>query len=129
MAFIHTLTAEDRRQSTTESLDMIFKTFIRYCKNNSMMYFWDRYYYYPPEFLKDYITEKTEETNGIFIKAITEVFTRGIKNGEIREQSPRKLALAYYYLLIGLSMSVKLYESNELEREMADALDGFFTGL
>lgn len=129
VAFIQKLTTEDRRQSTVEGLDMIFKTFIRYCKNNPMMYFWDRYYYYPPEFLKDYIMEKTEETNTIFIDAITGVFSQGIKNGEIRGPSPRNLALAYYYLLIGLSMSVKLYEADGLEREMADALDGFFTGV
>lgn len=129
VAFIHKLTAEDRRQNAVESLDMIFKTFIRYCKHNPMMYFWDRYYYYPPEFLKDYIMEKTDETNTIFIDAITAVFAKGIQDGEIRGYYHRKLALAYYYLLIGLSMSVKLYTDEELEREMADALDGFLSGI
>ena len=127
--FIHKLTAEDRRQGPIETLDMIFKTFIRYCKHSPMMYFWDRYYYYPPEFLKEYILKKTEETNTVFIDAITSVFARGIQSGEIRGRSPRPLALAYYYLLIGLSMSVKLYEDQELEREMADALDGFMAGI
>ena len=129
VAFIHKLTAEDRRQNTIESLDMIFKTFIRYCKHNPMMYFWDRYYYYPPAFLKDYIMEKTDETNAFFLDKITAVFAKGIEYGEIRGQSARKLASAYYYLLIGLSMSVALFTDSEMEKEMADALDGFFTGI
>lgn len=129
VAFIHKLTAADRRQNTIESLNMIFKTFTRYCKHNPMMYFWDRYYYYPPAFLRDYIMEKTDETNAFFLDQITAVFAKGIKYGEIRGQSARKLASAYYYLLIGLSMSVALFTDSELEKEMADALDGFFTGI
>jgi len=129
VAFIHKLTAEDRRQNTIESLDMIFKTFIRYCKNNPMMYFWDRYYYYPPAFLKSYIMEKTDETNTYFLDKIASVFEKGIECGEIRGESARNLASAYYYLLIGLSMSVTLFTDSELEREMADALDGFFAGV
>jgi len=129
VAFIHKLTAEDRRQRPAEALEMIFKTFIRYCKHNPMMYFWDRYYYYPPEFLKDYIMEKTDETNTMFLDNITAVFAEGIEYGEIRGQSARKLASAYYYLLIGMSMSVTLFTDSELEKEMADALDGFFAGV
>jgi len=129
VAFIHELTAEDSSQKAIERLDSIFKTFIRYCKHSPMMYFWDRYYYYPPEFLKDYIMEKTDETNTIFIDVITAVFGEGIKAREIRGRHPRRLALAYYYLLIGLSMSVSLYTDQELEREMTDTLDGFFTGI
>jgi AcrR family transcriptional regulator len=128
-AFINGLTDRSGKQSAAEILDTVFKTFIRYCKNNDAMYFWDRYYYYPPEFLKDYIEEKTEEANSFFIGRITEVFTEGIAEGEILKQSPRKPALAYYYLLIGLSMSVKLYEKDELEKVTADALEGFLAGI
>lgn len=129
VAFIRTLTAGEKGRDTVHRLEAIFTSFIRYCRNNLSMYFWDRYYYYPPEFLKEYILEKTEETNTFFIEAVTGVFAEGIARGEIRGQSPRKTALAYYYLLIGLSMSVKLYTHEELERETADALEGFLAGI
>lgn len=129
VAFIRALTAENGGRDTVSRLESIFTSFIRYCRNNPRMYFWDRYYYYPPEFLKNYILEKTEETNTLFIDAVTGVFAEGIERGEIRGRSPRKTALAYYYLLIGLSMSVKLYTSEELERETADALEGFLAGV
>ncbi len=130
VASIRELTEGDRRHTGVVSrLSDIFCTFIRYCKDNPKMYFWDRYYYYPPEFLKDYIQAKTEETNGFFISRITAIFAEGVAAGEIRWQPPHKPALAYYYLLIGLSMSVKLFDDNELEQQAADALDGFLAGI
>ena len=128
VVFIHALTDGSGQQSAIQTLHVIFETFIRYCKNNRNMYFWDRYYYYPPEFLKDYIVDKTEETNSFFLDRITHVFAAGIEEGDIIRQPPRKLALSYYYLLIGLSMSVRLYDADELERETEDALDGFLAG-
>jgi len=77
---------------------------------------WDRYFYYPPEFLKDYILDKTLETQKLFLERITMLFEEGIRKGEVKRQPSRNLALAFYYLMIGLSMSVKLYDKTELER-------------
>ena len=93
------------------------------------MYFWDRYFYYPPEFLKDFIREKTLETESTFLERIRWWMKRGVQDGTIRNQDVDSMALAYYYLMIGLSMSVKLYDRERLLRDARAAWKGLRLGL
>ena len=53
----------------------------------------------------------------------------GIAGGELRSQPLDGLALAYYYLMIGISMSVKLYEKEALLRDTRAAWASFAGGL
>ena len=117
-AYVAGLTTVGEGTSVLTNLKELFLSYIRYCKTNPKMYFWDRYFYYPPEFLKDYIAEKTLETETAFMEGIGRMVEAGIVRGQIKPQPARSLTLTYYYLLIGLSMSVRLYEE---ERLMADA--------
>ncbi len=110
-------------------LEHIFMSFIAYCHNNLKMYFWDRYFYYPPEFLKDFIREKTIETERTFLEQIRWWIERGMQDGIIRSQDVDGMALAYYYLMIGLSMSVKLYDKEQLLRDAQAAWNGLHLGL
>jgi len=129
VAYIEVLTAPRNGEDAITGLERMFTAFIRYCHNNLKMYFWDRYFYYPPVFLKDYIQQKTQETQDVFLAGITRCIQRGIADGEIRPQPAGGAALAYYYLMIGLSMSVKLYDPETLERDTASAWEGLRTGL
>lgn len=54
-SFINDLTACSEETKSLEKLTSIFYGYVKNCKNNDKMAFWDRYYYYPPEYLKDYI--------------------------------------------------------------------------
>lgn len=110
-------------------LERIFLSFIAYCHNNPKMYFWDRYFYYPPAFMKDLIREKTLETEGLFLERIRWWMKRGIQGGMIRNQSADSMALAYYYLMVGLSMSVKLYDRERLLQDAQAAWHGLCLGL
>lgn len=127
--YINDLTVLPEEMKTSEKLRTVFLSFIMYCKDNLKMYFWDRYFYYPPDFLKDYISEKTLETQQVFIERITVLIEEGIRKGEVKSLSPQELALAFYYLMIGLSMSVKLYDRAGLERNACMAIGGFLTGI
>jgi AcrR family transcriptional regulator len=127
--FIDELMGPDGEKSVTGRLEDIFMSYIRYCKGNLKMYFWDRYFYYPPEFLKDYIAEKTLETQEVFLKRITSLIEQGMKSGEIKEQAARGTALAFYYLMIGLSMSVRIYSEEDLLRDSEDALGGLMNNI
>ncbi len=128
-AYVAGLTTVGEATSVLTNLKELFLSYIRYCKTNSKMYFWDRYFYYPPEFLKDYIAEKTLETETAFMEGIGRMVEAGIVRGEIKPQPARSLTLAYYYLLIGLSMSVRLYEEERLMADAEAAVEGLLQAI
>ena len=126
---IDALTTAQAGVTTLISLERLFMDFILYCHNNEKMYFWDRYFYYPPAFTRDYIQRRTLETQDVFLQHIRQCMELGMQNGQLRNQSVTGAALAYYYLMIGLSMSVKLYERDALIIEAQAAWEGLKLGL
>lgn len=123
------LTQKRPDESALTRLERMFRAFLRYCHQNPRMYFWDRYFYFPPAFLKERMDRETKRTQEDFVEAIQQAIAEGIDRGEIRSQPVESAALAYYYLMIGLSMSVKLYERDELERDISLAWAGLAAGL
>lgn len=123
------LTQKRTDESALTRLERMFRAFLRYCHNNARMYFWDRYFYFPPAFIAERMERETKQTQGEFQQAIQSAISEGIARGEIRAQEVESAALAYYYLMIGLSMSVKLYERDELERDITLAWVGLAAGL
>jgi AcrR family transcriptional regulator len=123
------LTQKRTDESALTRLERMFRAFLRYCHNNARMYFWDRYFYFPPTFIAERMERETKQTQGEFQQAIQSAISEGIARGEIRAQEVESAALAYYYLMIGLSMSVKLYERDELERDISLAWAGLSAGL
>ena len=67
-------------------LERMFRAFLRYCHNNPRMYFWDRYFYFAPEFIKERMERETRETQGEFLQVIQSAIQEGIARGEIRTQ-------------------------------------------
>ena len=126
--FIHMLTRLSD-ETAPEALESIFLSFIDYCYDNLKMYFWDRYFYYPPAFLRDFIREKTLETERLFLERIRRLMEQGAGNGEIRGGDTEGMTLSYYYLMIGLSMSVRMYERADLMRDARAAWNGLRIGL
>lgn len=126
--FIHGLTRLSD-ENVPEALERVFLSFIDYCHGNPKMYFWDRYFYYPPDFLKDFIREKTLETERLFLERIRRLVEQGAESGEIRGGDTEGMTLSYYYLMIGLSMSVRMYERADLMRDARAAWNGLRLGL
>jgi len=123
------LTLRRDEESALTRLERMFRAFLRYCHNNPRMYFWDRYFYFPPEFIKERMERETRETQGEFLQVIQSAISEGIAHGEIRAQPVESAALSYYYLMIGLSMSVKLYDREALEQDISSAWSGLARGL
>ena len=128
-AMMQSLTLRREDESALTRLERMFRAFLRYCHENERMYFWDRYFYFPPEFIRARMEQETKETQGEFLVAISQAISEGIARGEIRPQPVQSAALAYYYLMIGLSMSVKLYDREALERDISLAWAGLARGL
>ena len=126
---IQSITLKREDESALTRLERMFRAFLRYCHNNPRMYFWDRYFYFSPEFIQERMERETKETQDEFQRAIQSAISDGIARREIRPQPVESAALAYYYLMIGLSMSVKLYDREELEREISLAWAGLARGL
>jgi AcrR family transcriptional regulator len=126
---IEEITAEQAGESALERLERMFMEYILYCHENSKMYFWDRYFYYPPAFIAETMQRETQETQEQFLDAITRCMERGIRSGEIRPHSVPESVLAYYYLMIGIAMSVKLYDEETLRRDTGAAWNGYQHGL
>ena len=123
------LTLRRDEESALTRLERMFRAFLRYCHNNPRMYFWDRYFYFSPEFIKERMERETRETQNEFLRVIQAAISEGIARGEIRQQPVESAALAYYYLMIGLSMSVKLYDREALEQDISSAWAGLARGL
>jgi Transcriptional regulator len=127
--FINKLTADDRNLNSHEKLRNIFLNYVKNCKDNNRMIFWDRYYYYPPEYLKDYILDKTYEIEMQFIKKINTVIEAGIIRQEITNKNAQNIALSFYYMMIGLAMTVKFYHEQEIERDIDNCTTVFLDGI
>jgi len=126
---IEEITAVREAENAAEQLERIFLGFIFYCFENPKMYFWDRYFYFPPAFIAQTMRQKTQETQTLFLEGIRRCVERGIRTGVLRAQPAADAALTYYYLMIGISMSVKLYDAQSLERDARAAWDGLRRGL
>ena len=127
--FVETLVTPRAGESAAEQLGRMFLDFILYCYGNLKMYFWDRYFYFPPAFIAGTMRQKTQETQDLFLEGVMRCIERGMRDGELRRQPAEHAALSFYYLMIGLSMSVKLYDREALERDAQAAFRGLLRGL
>jgi len=116
-------------EGALEQLERIFLQFIDYCHDNRKMYFWDRYFYYPPECVKQTIGVKTLETQDVFLERISRLMEKGMERGAVRSQPVESASLAYYYLMIGLSMSVRMFDRDQLTRQAQASWEGLRLGL
>ena len=123
------ITAARENENAAQRLERIFTGFIDYCFENPKMYFWDRYFYFPPAFIAQPMQQKTQETQELFMAGIQACVEEGIHTGLLRAQPAADTALTFYYLMIGLSMSVKLYDAATLKRDVRAAWAGLARGL
>ncbi len=128
-SFINDLTACTEKTNCLEKLTSVFSGYVKNCKDNNKMVFWDRYYYYPPEHLKDYIINKTYEIEMLFIKKITVIVEQGIKSGAIRNTSANDIALSFYYMMIGFAMAIKFYDEKEIDKDIVKCTTVFLDGI
>ena len=89
------LTLRRDEESALTRLERMFRAFLRYCHNNPRMYFWDRYFYFPPDFIKERMERETRETQSEFLQVIQSAIQEGIARGEIRTQPVESAALSY----------------------------------
>lgn len=127
--FINDLTAFNEETNYLEKLKSIFSRYVNNCKNNMKMVFWDRYYYYPPEYLKDYILHETYEIEMLFLEKITTIIERGIQNGCIQNKNAHDIALSFHYMMIGFAMSVKFYDEKEIDTDIEKCITIFIDGI
>lgn len=127
--FLNKLTAYDENTNIPEKLASIFSGYIKNCQNNYKQTFWDRYYYYPPEYLKDYIFNKTYDIETLFIDKISAIIAQGIRNGQIKQQNATDIALSFYYMMIGFAMGIKFYEKRDLDQDITKCITIFLDGI
>lgn len=126
---ISSFSARQAGETALGQLERVFRAFLLYCHQSTKMNFWDRFFYYPPDFLRERMARETADTQQEFLRMLERVLAEGMEQGEIRRQPIAGAALAYYYLMIGLSMSVSLYARDALERDVALAWGGLQQGL
>jgi AcrR family transcriptional regulator len=127
--FIDKTTAYEDDTHSHEILRKIFFTYIKNCINNNKMTFWDRYYYYPPEYLKDYILEKTYEVEMAFMDKITAIIREGIDKHEIVDKNASDIALTFYNIMIGFAMGIRFYDNKDIDTELSRCLNVFLDGI
>ncbi len=127
--FIQNLTCYEDGTHSHEMLKKIMFTYVKNCINNHKMTFWDRYYYYPPEYLKDYILQKTYEAEMVFMDRITAIIQDGISKHEIVSKSASDIALSFYYMMIGFAMGIRFYDNKDIDTDLARCLNVFLDGI
>lgn len=127
--FIEKLTSFDGDTKAPDMLAKIFSGYVKNCRNNNKMVFWDRYYYYPPEYLKEYIYNKTYTTEMKFIEKITRVVEAGIDRGELSDKTAENMALSYYYMMIGFAMGIKFYDERDIDVDIHKCTTVFLDGI
>ncbi len=128
-SFIANLTVFDEETDCFKKLTQIFTVYIKNCMNNSKMVFWDRYFYYPPEYLKDYILRETYKAEMLFLEKLTIIIEQGIKAGSIRNKAAHDITLSFYYMMIGLAMTVKFYDENNIDKDISKCITVFLEGI
>jgi AcrR family transcriptional regulator len=128
-AFLDDLTSYVDGTHSHEVLKKIISVYVKNCINNYKMTFWDRYYYYPPEYLKDYILQKTYEIEMVFMDRITAVIQEGIDKKEIVNKNASDIALTFYNILIGFAMGIRFYDDKDIDAELSRSMDVFLDGI
>jgi len=123
--FIEKICERNDKLSVKQRLKKIFRDYVLYNKRDIGMSFWDRFYYFPPLEFKEYIYKITLKTGIEFADKLKEIFLEGIKKREIKNNKPDFLVATFHYALNGLSLSVSLYDENNLEIEINKAIDVF----
>lgn len=127
---ISALTKKRADESALTRLERMFRGFLRYCYQNTKVYFWDRYFYYPPEFIRARMEEEPSHAGRVSKR---DPQRDGRRHGTRRNPQPttrEAAALAYYYLMIGLSMYRQaLYPRAALEEDISLAWSGLAQGL
>mgnify|MGYP000879901859 CR=1 FL=1 len=113
--------------SSLAILRNIFSRYILNCRDNIKMVFWDRYYYYPPDYLKDYIHEQTYRIEMLLLDKITVTIEQGISNGEIKRKKAYDMALSFYNMMIGFAMGVKFYDGKEIREDIDRCINSLDT--
>ena len=127
MEYMEKLTAVTETQPAGEKLRDIFYHYVHYNRSNARMKFWDRFYYFPPEPLKDYIYSKTDKTGEYFERRISAVLELGVRRKEFACADIANTAMTFYYLLIGFVMSTTYVDRNvdqDIERCVSIFLNG-----
>jgi hypothetical protein len=93
------------------------------------MQFWDRYFYYPPNSLKEEIQSKTYQVEMDFIDKLHLIIQNGIQKKEIKPLNARSIAVGFYNMMIGLSMGVRFYSDERIDEEIKHCLDVFISGI
>lgn len=129
ISFINSLTYLTEKTKSRGKLESIFIGYVNNCSNNSRMAFWERFYYYPPEYLKGYVFNKTYETETFLVKKITQIIEQGIKSGEIKNINAYDMALSFYFMMIGFAMSVRFYDEKGIHTDIAKCITVFLNGI
>ncbi len=125
--FMCSITQFDEQTDSIKKLTGIFTDYVKNCKDNLKMEFWDRYYYYPPECFKEEIQKKTYEIEVKNIEKVVQLIELGIKKKEIKYPHAKNMAVSFYYMMIGLALSVKFFSSEALDEEISKCLEPFMS--
>lgn len=115
--------------SNRDKLEQIFKSYIYYCKDNQEIDFWTRFYYFPPEALKEEIHRKTHEVESYFEEKIESIFEEGIKQGEFHDRRAPDMMLSFYYMMIGFVLSLSDYQDRSPDEDIIRSLTVFMKGI
>ena len=119
---------EDEKNSLVK-LSEIFTKYVKNCVNNLEMQFWDRYYYYPPDFFKDEFQSRTYQVEMELMNKLIQIVQKDIQRNELKPLDAQSIAACFYNMMIGLSMGVKFYDEEKINEEITRCLDVFISGI
>jgi len=107
----------------------IFGTYVGYFADPDAMSFWYRAFMSPPQFMKQEITESTMQVESTFVDRLTGLFRESMKEGRLRPQSPSRVSMAFYQMLVGFGMTVAYSPRMNVSRLVRECLDVLWQGI
>ncbi|WP_078410537.1 TetR/AcrR family transcriptional regulator [Priestia abyssalis] len=108
---------------------MLYATFQYYIDNEEKSAFLKRSMIFPPEPLKELISDKfllSEEALSTILRII---FIKGIENGELCDKNIEDLVISYYCLIDGIFIELSYYGKEKMEPRIQNIWDNFWFGV
>lgn len=127
--FVRQVIKDTQGLDCRQRLEMIYRRYLEYNMDNPEMAFWNRIYYAAPEIMHNEIIRATADSKTEFINALADVMEEGIQKKELKYMDPRSMAMAYYYLLTCIDLSMDMMDKETVFIEMEQCFNVIWEGI
>jgi hypothetical protein len=102
---------------------------LNYYYSKEKLLFWKRLLLFPPVEFQDTLIAKIHDLSTERYQVIKDLFSYGIKNNIIKNQSLESMVLSYFSLIHGSLSSTLIYDVKDISEEYSFMWENFWNGI